>query len=72
MNPTIDEVRASYKSEIRKLRARFNGLLQSELLPLLLDAHDASTMTPPRVHVILDRLDQAVQSIRKEASELDR
>ena len=72
MPNTIDsELRSAYRSSLQKERMGFNHTLQTRLLPLLLDAHDASTMTPARLHVTLDRLEQALAIVRKEAAKLE-
>ena len=70
-NSTDSELRSAYRSSLRKERTGFNHTLQTRLLPLLLDAHDASTMTPARLHVTLDRIDQAVAIVREEAAKLE-
>ena len=53
------------------LRARLNGRLQGDLLPLVRDIHDAATMEPVRTHIILDRTETAKKLIEKETQWLE-
>jgi hypothetical protein len=53
------------------LRARLNGRLQGDLLPLVRDMHDAATMEPVRTHIILDRAETARKLIEKETQWLE-
>ncbi len=59
--------KAVSRQAMQRLKARFNGLLQGELSPLLRDVHDSSTMEPVRTHIILDRVETAQKIIGKES-----
>lgn len=63
----IADHKAVARQATQRLKARLNGLLQSELLPLLRDVHDSSTMEPVRTHIILDRVETARKLIEKES-----
>jgi cell division septum initiation protein DivIVA len=63
----ITDHKAVARQSAQRLKARLNGLLRSELLPLLRDVHDSSTMEPVRTHIILDRVETARKLIEKES-----
>jgi hypothetical protein len=67
----IADHRAVARQAMQRLKARLNGLLQGELLPMLRDIHDSSTMEPVRTHVILDRIETARKLIEKESQWLE-
>lgn len=67
----IADHRAVARQGMQRLKARLNGLMQSELLPLLRDVHDSTTMQPVRTHVILDRIETARKLIEKESQWLE-
>jgi hypothetical protein len=67
----IADHRAVARQTMQRLKARLNGLLQGELLPLIRDVHDSSTMQPVRTHVILDRIETARKLIEKESQWLE-
>ena len=67
----IADHKAVARQARQRLKARLNGLLQSELLPMLRDVHDSSTMSPVRTHVILDRIETARKLIEKESQWLE-
>lgn len=67
----IADHRAVARQAMQRLKARLNGLLQGELLPMLRDVHDSSTMVPVRTHVILDRIETARKLIEKESQWLE-
>ena len=72
LEQNIADLKACHRQELRKTLAKFNGLLQSDLLPLIRDIHDAATMTPVRTHVILDRVQSIKCLISKETGRLER
>ena len=67
----IADHKAVARQAVSGLRARLNGRLQGDLLPLVRDIHDAATMEPVRTHIILDRAETARKLIEKETQWLE-
>lgn len=67
----IADHKAVARQTVSGLRARLNGRLQGDLLPLVRDIHDAATMEPVRTHIILDRAETARRLIEKETQWLE-
>jgi chromosome segregation ATPase len=71
LSQDITDHKAVARQARQRLMARLNGLLQGELLPMLRDVHDSSTMQPVRTHIILDRIETARKLIEKESQWLE-
>lgn len=67
----VSDHRAVGRQSTQRVKARVNGLLQGELIPLVRDIHDSATMEPVRTHVILDRIETARKLIEREIKWLE-
>lgn len=67
----VADHKAIARQSEKRIRGRFNGLLRSELHPLIRDIHDSATMEPVRTHVILDRVETAEKLIERETKWLE-
>jgi hypothetical protein len=66
------ETRRYYQFELKEAQGRAAGLLRWQLQPWLQTALDAAQAVPPRVGVIRERLEDALEAIEQNLQESQR
>jgi hypothetical protein len=67
LQAALDAQRTDALHRIETLRGRIQGLLKGDLTLWLETARDAATASPPRIAVITERLERAIERAAKEA-----